>query len=46
MLLLERSTSFEGRIPRTEYSLTASGRRALEKYLHHMEAVIKATRGE
>jgi DNA-binding transcriptional ArsR family regulator len=38
--------SFEGRIPRTEYSLTASGRRALEKYLHHMEAVIKATRGE
>ena len=38
--------SFEGRMPRTEYSLTASGRRALEKYLHHMEAVIKATRGE
>jgi DNA-binding MarR family transcriptional regulator len=38
--------SFEGRIPRTEYSLTAAGRRALEKYLHHMEAVIKATRGE
>jgi DNA-binding transcriptional ArsR family regulator len=38
--------SFEGRIPRTEYSLTASGRRALEKYLHHMEAVIRATRGE
>ncbi|MDP9192470.1 MAG: transcriptional regulator [Acidobacteriota bacterium] len=38
--------SFEGRIPKTEYSLTAAGRRALEKYLHHMEAVIKATRGE
>ncbi len=38
--------SFEGRMPRTEYSLTAAGRRALEKYLHHMEAVIKATRGE
>lgn len=38
--------SFEGRIPKTEYSLTASGRRALEKYLQHMEAVIKATRGE
>lgn len=38
--------SFEGRIPKTEYSLTASGRRALEKYLSHMEAVIKATRGE
>jgi DNA-binding transcriptional ArsR family regulator len=38
--------SFDGRIPRTEYSLTAAGRRALEKYLHHMEAVIRATRGE
>ncbi len=38
--------SFEGRIPKTEYSLTAAGRRALEKYLSHMEAVIKATRGE
>ena len=37
--------SFEGRIPKTEYSLTASGRRALEKYLQHMEALIKATRG-
>lgn len=38
--------SFEGRMPRTEYSLTAAGRRALERYLDHMEAVIKATRGE
>ena len=37
--------SFEGRMPRTEYSLTAAGRRALEKYLGHMEALIKATRG-
>ena len=36
--------SFEGRMPRTEYALTASGRRALEKYLGHMEALIKATR--
>ena len=36
--------SFEGRMPRTEYSLTAAGRRALERYLNHMEAVIKATR--
>lgn len=36
--------SFEGRIPKTEYSLTASGRRALEKYLNHMEAIIRATR--
>lgn len=36
--------SFEGRMPKTEYSLTASGKRALEKYLGHMEALIKATR--
>ena len=36
---------FEGRVPRTEYRLTASGRRALEKYLAHMEAIIKATKG-
>ncbi|HEX9163508.1 MAG TPA: transcriptional regulator [Thermoanaerobaculia bacterium] len=38
--------SFEGRIPKTEYSLTAAGRRAFERYLGHMEAVIKAARGE
>jgi len=38
--------SFEGRVTRTEYSLTSSGRRALERYLGHMEALIKATRGE
>lgn len=37
--------SFEGRVPRTEYSLTAAGRRAFEKYLSHMEALIKAARG-
>lgn len=36
--------SFEGRIPRTEYRLTAAGRRAFEKYLAHMEAIIKAVR--
>ena len=36
--------SFEGRVPKTEYRLTASGRRALERYLDHMEALIKATR--
>ena len=35
---------FEGRVPRTEYRLTAAGRRALEKYLGHMEAIIKAAR--
>jgi DNA-binding MarR family transcriptional regulator len=37
---------FEGRIPRTEYALTAAGRRAFEKYLNHMESLIKAARGE
>lgn len=36
--------SFEGRVPRTEYRLTAAGRRALEKYLAHMDAIIKAVR--
>src|SRR5437016_11383012 len=36
--------SFEGRMPRTEYALTAAGKRALERYLSHMEALIKATR--
>jgi DNA-binding HxlR family transcriptional regulator len=36
--------SFDGRVPRTEYRLTAAGRRALERYLEHMEALIKATR--
>ena len=38
--------SFEGRMPRTEYALTAAGKRAFDKYLTHMEALIKATRGE
>jgi DNA-binding HxlR family transcriptional regulator len=37
--------SFEGRVPRTEYRITATGRRVLEKYLAHMEALIRATRG-
>lgn len=37
--------SFEGRVPRTEYRLTASGRKALTKYLDHMEALIRAMRG-
>ena len=36
---------FEGRVPRTEFRLTAAGRRALEKYLAHMEAIIKAAKG-
>jgi DNA-binding MarR family transcriptional regulator len=36
--------SFNGRVPRTEFRLTAAGRRALEKYLAHMEAIIEAAR--
>jgi DNA-binding HxlR family transcriptional regulator len=36
--------SFEGRMPKTEYKLTASGRRALDRYLDHMEALIQAMR--
>lgn len=36
--------SFEGRVPKTKYRLTAAGRRALERYLDHMEALIRATR--
>src|SRR5437762_10912351 len=35
---------FEGRVPKTEYRLTAAGRRALQIYLDHMEALIRATR--
>lgn len=36
--------SFEGRMPKTEYRLTASGRIAFERYLNHMEALIQAMR--
>ena len=36
--------SFEGRMPKTEFSLTAAGHKAFEKYLAHMEALIKAVR--
>ncbi len=36
--------SFEGRVPKTQYRLTDKGRRALEKYLDHMEALIRAAR--
>ena len=36
--------SFEGRIPRTEYRLTRIGRDALERYLDHMEALVRAAR--
>jgi DNA-binding transcriptional ArsR family regulator len=36
--------SFQGRVPVTEYRLAPAGRRALEKYLAHMEAIITAAR--
>jgi DNA-binding MarR family transcriptional regulator len=36
--------SFDRRMPRTDYRITALGRRALERYLDHMEALIQATR--
>ena len=36
--------SFQGRMPRTEYRLTTDGRRAMDRYLAHMEALIQATR--
>jgi DNA-binding HxlR family transcriptional regulator len=36
--------SFDGRLPKTEYRLAPAGRQALERYLDHMEALIRATR--
>jgi len=36
--------TFEGRVPRTEYRLTPAGRRALEKYVSHMEAILRAVK--
>lgn len=41
---VECSKGFDGRVPRTEYRLSAVGRRALERYLDHMEALIRTTR--
>ena len=41
---IECTKSFEGRIPKTSYRLTTEGRRALERYLDHMEALIRAAR--
>ena len=37
--------SFEGRVPRTDFRLTLAGRQALERYLAHMEGLIRTTRG-
>jgi DNA-binding MarR family transcriptional regulator len=39
---LKCEKSFKGRVPLTEYFITAEGRKALERYLNHMEALIKA----
>jgi len=36
--------SFLGRVPHSDYRLTAKGRKALQRYLDHMEALIAATR--
>ncbi len=41
---VECTKSFEGRMPKTEYKLTAAGRKAFERYLNHMEALIQAMR--
>jgi DNA-binding transcriptional ArsR family regulator len=41
---LECMKSFEGRRPKSEYRITATGRKALHRYLEHIEAVIRATR--
>ena len=38
------SKSFVGRVPKTEFRLSSAGRKALERYLNHMEALIEATR--
>ena len=38
------SKSFDGRVPRTEYKLTPQGRKAFERYIDHMEALIRAAR--
>jgi DNA-binding MarR family transcriptional regulator len=41
---VECTKTFENRVPLTRYKLTREGRRALERYLNHMEALIQATR--
>lgn len=41
---IECRKSFQGRMPRTDYSLTSLGRKSLEKYLEQMESIIRGTR--
>ena len=43
---LTMKKSFSGRTPLTEYKITKEGRKALEKYLDHMEALINAMKGQ
>ncbi|MEW6338188.1 MAG: winged helix-turn-helix domain-containing protein [Acidobacteriota bacterium] len=42
---LRCTKSFADRLPHTEYALTTRGRQALERYLAHMEALIRSVRG-
>jgi DNA-binding HxlR family transcriptional regulator len=41
---LHCTKTFEGRMPRSEYTLTRAGRVALDKYLGHMEAIVRVAR--
>ena len=41
---IDCTKDFDGRKPRTSYALTAAGRRALKKYISHMEALIKSVK--
>lgn len=43
---VECRKGYDGRVPKTDYRLTASGRRALERYLAHMEALIHAMKAK
>jgi DNA-binding MarR family transcriptional regulator len=43
---IECTKTFKDRMPLTEYSITRAGKKALEKYIGHMEALIKAMRGK
>ncbi len=42
---IDCAKGFDGRVPRTEYRITREGRAALDRYLDHMEALIRAARG-
>ena len=42
---VECTKGYDGRVPKTDYRLTPKGRAALERYLAHMESLIRAARG-